>query len=100
MYQRLGYPIPAVLQRVTQANLYALSRYTPRVYPGPIDLFAASERAIEIFDGDLGWHRLTSDRVNLFKVPGDHLTMLAGGNAVALAGMLTKRLELASAVNR
>jgi aspartate racemase len=101
VYQRLGYPIPAVLQRVTQANLYALSRYTPRVYSGPIDLFAASERAIEIFgDGDLGWHRLTSDRVNLFRVPGDHLTMLSAGNAVALAGLLTKRLELTRAVNR
>jgi thioesterase domain-containing protein len=96
-YHRLGQPIPPAFQRVTAANLYALSRYTPRVYAGAIDLFAASERAIEFaLEPDLGWQRLATEGVNVVNVPGDHLTMLAGENAVALARLLAQRLDRAA----
>jgi amino acid adenylation domain-containing protein len=75
--------------RVYKANMQAVLRYRPQPSTSDITLFASTELA-ERFAGDptMGWQRLTSGRVDVHHIPGNHLSMLKEPNVASLAEWL------------
>jgi len=66
-------PIFAVFQANSQATL----AYAPQIYENKITLVRSTSQ-ISTGDRDftLGWSELTNDKVEVIRVPGNHLTML------------------------
>ena len=57
----------------------AVRQYVPQVYPGRVTLFKATERVDEAtsnVDPNLGWGKLAAGGLEIYEVPGDHLSML------------------------
>ena len=67
----------------------ALNAYRPRVYPGVVTLFRATERGVTTTYGrTLGWRRLARGGVRVIDVSGDHNSILQAHGAVDLARKL------------
>jgi thioesterase domain-containing protein/acyl carrier protein len=65
------------------ANMWAVVRYAPKIYPGRITLFLAHESlAKSPHDPRLGWREWTTKEVELQVVPGSHNTITRTHNAV------------------
>jgi thioesterase domain-containing protein len=80
--------------RVYQANTLAAKRYVPGRYPDRVTVFRAAEVPAEAQQApDLGWGRVSGERVDVHTVPGDHITMLAEPNVHELARRLKAVLE-------
>ncbi len=75
--------------RVYKANMQAVLRYRPEPCRTDLTLFASTE-LVERFADDpmLGWAPLTSGRVVVHHVPGDHMSMLKEPNVAVLAERL------------
>jgi acyl-CoA synthetase (AMP-forming)/AMP-acid ligase II/thioesterase domain-containing protein/acyl carrier protein len=82
--------------KVLQANLRAMANYLPReIYPTPIALFKANE--VHPWDAAtwlsetiqqekaLGWNKFANASLEIFSVPGDHVTMMVEPNVRILA---------------
>ncbi|MDJ0598488.1 MAG: amino acid adenylation domain-containing protein [Crocosphaera sp.] len=85
------------LLAVQKASHQALIEYIPQIYPGKITLLRAARPLVEDSDGvfsqsfrqpDLGWSELTPEPVDVYDVPGDHITMLAEPYVQELANQL------------
>ncbi|MEG4504363.1 amino acid adenylation domain-containing protein [Microcoleus sp. F6_B4] len=62
---------------VFQANSQATLSYRPKIYPQRITLFRSREQlSMSHQDPTLGWSELTTEKVEVIRVPGNHLTML------------------------
>jgi thioesterase domain-containing protein/acyl carrier protein len=62
--------------QVFQANMEAITQYRPKPYRGKITLFRATEHTTPMHkDPHLGWGRWAGDRVDVYEVPGNHVTM-------------------------
>jgi len=57
------------------ANQWALRRYVPQPYPGPIHLFLTSESLRSPHAPRLGWRELTADGAEVHQIPGTHDTV-------------------------
>jgi thioesterase domain-containing protein len=84
------------LLRVYRANSRSYFAYRPVPYPGPITLFraAGSELAVEVAGAgpDLGWGKLSPSPVEVERVPGGHITLLAEPHVGILARLLQASL--------
>lgn len=82
--------------KVLQANLRAMANYLPReIYPTPIALFRANE--VHPWDAAtwlsktmqqekaFGWDKFANASLEIFSVPGDHVTMMVEPNVQILA---------------
>jgi amino acid adenylation domain-containing protein len=96
------------LVRVSKANVKAMAAYAPHgASKLPIALLRAAEvhpeydyarlAAAHPQAASLGWQEHAAAGIRTESVPGNHLTMLAGSNAPALAQQLAKHLSTASA---
>ncbi len=74
---------------VFQANSKATRNYAPQSYDHKITLVRSSSQ-ISTGDRDftLGWGELTNDKVEVIRVPGNHLSMLAKPHVEVLAQQL------------
>lgn len=85
--------------KVLQANLRAMANYLPQeIYPTPIVLFRANE--VHPWDAStwlsetmqqekaFGWDKFTNTSLEIFSVPGDHVTMMTEPNVQILAQYL------------
>jgi thioesterase domain-containing protein len=78
---------------VFQANINAIAQYQPQPYEGRITLFRASEHATPMHaDPKLGWGRWASGGVDVFEVPGNHVTMFREPTIAELAAQLERCL--------
>ena len=68
--------------RVFKANIHASRSYLPKDLPAGIVLFRAAERSL------LGW----SQELEVYDVPGNHLTMMREPNVSVLAQRLAEYL--------
>lgn len=89
VFLKLGRPLSHNLQRsfISQANKQAQRQYKPRVYPGRITLFRASEPPCFSFvdmpthedwhrrDPEHGWGSLAGGGLDIRNVPGHHHSM-------------------------
>jgi thioesterase domain-containing protein len=82
-----------------RARIKASMDYLPQVYPGRICLFLSSEKdpeisvnfqGLESIDDELtsGWRKLSSQPVEVYVVPGHHVTMCMEPHVQALAKQL------------
>jgi thioesterase domain-containing protein len=90
--------------RIHLGALGVLRRYVPRVYPGRITMFRASEEdpwlhtlvrhpgrgSRELW---WGWQALTSEPLVVVDVPGSHSTMMSEPRVQVLASRLTECLD-------
>ena len=81
---------------VLAATDRALALYRPQPYDGPVDLFLADPDNNSA-SGDAGpvlqaWQPLLRRPPNIYQLPGDHMSLLAGSNAEILAHHLSGRL--------
>ena len=78
---------------VFQANSKATLDYVPQVYQGRITLLK-SKTNVKNSDEDLtmGWSQLTSEKVDLHLVPGNHLSMLKKPHVQVLGEQLRRCL--------
>ena len=69
--------------------------YTPKPFPGKLFLFRAEGRTLEYgSDLALGWHQVVQD-IHVFRVPGEHTTMLEKPHVSGLVALLNTCLERA-----
>jgi amino acid adenylation domain-containing protein/non-ribosomal peptide synthase protein (TIGR01720 family) len=81
-----------ILINRTQAQ--AWRNYTPKPYTGRITLFRSAESVAEYSqEPDMGWGKLAQGGVEIYDVPGDHLSMLQEPNVQVLAEALRACLE-------
>jgi amino acid adenylation domain-containing protein len=96
------------LVHLLKTNLRAVEAYVPRLYPGKITLFRATENDVsKLAESEwtrrilaevarhpsYGWSRLASEPVEVCPVPGEHLTLAQEPNVVHLAAELRVRLD-------
>jgi amino acid adenylation domain-containing protein/non-ribosomal peptide synthase protein (TIGR01720 family) len=107
--QRTGWWVPGGDRSQLRGHLqvYKTSfqiKYVAResVHPVPIVLFKASaahdamtnpELTLLLKEPTWGWERFSSEPVQVYEVPGDHLTMMAGLNVTTMAERLTACLS-------
>jgi oxalate---CoA ligase len=80
-------------------NSVVMREYTPRVFRAPIVQFLAEDVPISttlLDDRRLGWRDFAKRGFQILRVPGDHISMLAEGNALTLAAELEKVLQAAT----
>lgn len=77
-----------------EARQQASDSYFPCPYTGELLLFRAMERdAFEACDRDMGWTSLAAGGLQIFDVPGDHLSILKAPNVQVMATQLQSRLR-------
>ncbi len=79
--------------RLFVANVLAIWRYRPGLYPGPVTLFLAEEKRSwrEHVPADRRWAEVGVE-VERVPVPGNHLTLMAEPHVGVLAERLRARL--------
>ncbi len=87
---------------VQKASYQALINYVPHCYPGKITLVRTSEVLVSDSSGvfaqsfrepDYSWGELTTQPIEIHRVPGDHVTMLAEPHVKVLAERLKSFLD-------
>ena len=79
-------------------NIQAIFSYTPRVYPGRVLFFRAKEQdAFNAQHPEQAWIELAGDGMELYVVPGNHITMNASPHVQFLAKRLRGILKLKQA---
>lgn len=74
---------------VFQANSKATLAYVPQTYQNKITLVRSTAKTSKgDRDFTLGWRELTNDKVEVIRVPGNHLTMLGKPHVQVLAQQL------------
>jgi oxalate---CoA ligase len=90
-YLRSGRPLPRILRRPADINMFAAGRYAAKSYAGRITMFRAT-RGIALDDpryGEaLGWQNIAERGVEIHEVPGTHRDMLREPNVQLLARQL------------
>ncbi|MBD1900681.1 amino acid adenylation domain-containing protein [Trichocoleus sp. DQ-A3] len=80
--------------RVFQANSQAALSYVPQVYPSKITLLKNSEQNIAANqDPSMGWGELAGGGVEIYNIPGNHLTMLKKPHVQVLTEQLRTCIE-------
>jgi aspartate racemase len=70
-----------------QQNRQASEKYILKPYPGRVTLFVAEDSFNGVFEvaSDLGWSSLVQDGLDVYPVPGNHVSMLEDPNVEILA---------------
>jgi amino acid adenylation domain-containing protein len=90
--------LPAPVKALRNACAAAELSYRPRVYPGHLVLFRASEKALRgLEDESNGWQKYAEGRLEVHEIDGDHGNLLNEPNVRQLAAALRARLEQAQA---
>lgn len=95
-----------VIRRILQVwrcHFEAGVTYKPKVYPGKITLFQATQEdpldaevfAQRVKEYALGWSELTTEQIEIHHVPGYHSAILKDPHCLVLADKLKSCLELA-----
>ena len=73
--------------------------YAPRPYSGRVTLFKARDLgpARPYLESDLSWTKVAKGGIDIYEIPGDHVTMLAKPQVESLAGRLNACLKKATA---
>ena len=94
LWYRAGGWLPRALRNVAQANKNARRDYVPRPYCGRVALFRAMpEVDQQSEDQSAGWREIVTGQLEIYQVPGTHLTMVFEPNVEPLAAKLTRCLD-------
>ncbi len=94
-----SYGMTSTLQNLFESSYLTAKAYNPRLYPGPRHVFRAEERS-GLGDNDPldGWQALAVGGVEVFDVPGSHVTMTTDPYAQELAEAIRHCLERSTSV--
>jgi thioesterase domain-containing protein len=88
---RFSIPIPKSVHLPYHVNWFAAVNYLPKPYQGPITLFKAKAHFWEPgIPADLGWGPLAAEGVEIFEIPGDHVSMFVEPNVSVLGKCLAR----------
>lgn len=86
--------IPKRLIDVAKTNRLAVKYYSIGQYSGRIVLFRTIHRPVGLFPAeDYGWSEHAGGGVEIYKVPGDHISMLKDPHAAVVASILNDVLD-------
>ena len=86
--------LPAVLQRVKDANAIAEASYVPHYYPGRVIQFWCTEMPTRSYkDRRLAWSEVAGAGLEVHVIPGNHMTMLDEPHIAVLAEKLRYCLQ-------
>jgi oxalate---CoA ligase len=69
-------PVPRTPAILEAAKIEAAVNYKPQPFPGRLSVFRVEERiTVDKFDRYLGWGGLADDGIDVYDVPGDHVTV-------------------------
>jgi thioesterase domain-containing protein len=92
------YFLPAAIKNVQRACHRASRAYDPPVWDGKVTLFRPAEKSLRgVDDETAGWGAWARGGVDIFQVPGGHVTMLRQPNVRVLAEFLKRSLLEAQA---
>jgi amino acid adenylation domain-containing protein len=92
------YFLPKALKEVRGAINQAGMQYAIRPYPGPVTLFCASEKSLRgARDPYAGWQSLAGGGLEVYEIPGGHVSILAEPQVRVLAQHLQACLDRAQA---
>jgi thioesterase domain-containing protein len=91
-YLLIDRPLPKALQSVQEFNFMAVMNYVPKIYPGKVTLFWASEDLRGSYDVQEGWKFLAGE-VETHNIPGNHLNIVKEPYVQALAEKLKHCIE-------
>jgi amino acid adenylation domain-containing protein len=95
-YSMSKQPLPKDLIHLEDKIWRAGQKYVPRVYPGRVTLFRASNQPLGIYpDLTLGWDGLAASGLEIYEVPGHHGAIVVEPYVRALAEELSRVLEKA-----
>jgi thioesterase domain-containing protein len=87
----VGISIPNSLHLPYHVNWFAAVNYSPKQYEGKISLFKAKNHFWEPrIPQDLGWGPLVTKGVEMFEIPGDHVSMFIEPSVSVLGESLTQ----------
>jgi amino acid adenylation domain-containing protein len=90
--------LPQAIKDVREACAVAELKYRPRVYPGRVVLFRASEKALRgLDDPQAGWRSFAAGGIEIYEIDGDHGNILNEPQVKQLAAQVRARLEKAQA---
>ncbi|MCA1567458.1 MAG: condensation domain-containing protein [Acidobacteria bacterium] len=81
------------LYHVFKTNLEAFKRYQPRHPAGRITLWTSEETTSIIKDPTHGWGNLSVEKIEVFRMPGEHHTILRPPIVETLASQLETQLD-------
>jgi aspartate racemase len=87
IYQKIGRPLPPVLQNIEEINFTAVKDYEPQIYSGDVTLFLASDLTAD-YDSKDGWRELVRGNVETHEIPGNHLNIIKEPGVSVLAEKL------------
>jgi amino acid adenylation domain-containing protein len=88
--------LPPAVKAVRAACAAAEHSYRPSVFPGPVALFRASEKALRgLDDAQNGWQQYAAGGLEVHEIEGDHGNIMNEPNVRRLAAALRARLDLA-----
>ena len=91
-------PLHRTATMLQAANIEAAVNYEPKPYAGRLSVFRAQERTIvDRFDRQLGWGGLGNDGVDVYDVPGDHVTLAEEPHVVILGEKFRLAIQAARA---
>jgi thioesterase domain-containing protein/acyl carrier protein len=89
-----------LIKKIKDKHLIAFRNYSMEPFNNQVYLFKAKICVHYVHDGVfLGWKRFAKEGVELFEVPGDHLSMLLPPNVEQFASMLENTLDRYDTVN-
>jgi thioesterase domain-containing protein/acyl carrier protein len=89
-----GLPLPPMMRSLRQISYHAALNYRPRWYPGKVTLFRAAQRPRSgTQDVFLGWERFVGGGMEVYEIPGDHVTLLKEPGIRVLAKELQRCLR-------
>ncbi|MCK4359258.1 MAG: amino acid adenylation domain-containing protein [Candidatus Cloacimonetes bacterium] len=95
-YLDIGRPLPHAFRSVREANFQALRDYVPKVYSGKLYLYQSDKRfAGFYYEPQMGWEKLATGGIEIYKVPGNHESIWNEPNLKVLAKKLSVCLDKA-----
>lgn len=86
-------PVPRTEAMVAAATLEAAVNYKPVFFPGRLSVYRVQERtSVDRFDQYLGWRGL-AETIDLYEVPGDHVTVAEEPHIRVLAQKLKAAVQ-------
>jgi acetoacetyl-CoA synthetase len=80
-------------QRFAALSLEAAAAYRPRPYRGSMTYFLPTVRRFHLFADPLPvWQRVTAGQIEIERVPGPHVGMVAGDSGKVVAAQIDRRL--------
>ncbi|MDQ3724596.1 MAG: alpha/beta fold hydrolase, partial [Actinomycetota bacterium] len=84
----------ATHQRFAALSLEAAAAYRPRPYRGSMTYFLPTVRRFHLFADPLPvWRRVTAGQIEIERVPGPHVGMVAGDSAQVVAAAIDRHLS-------